>query len=69
MGLRLPGALTHFVSGVAETSTLCFALRHTPCIFTAVGRGATTQNRESRGGRAVPDGALLFCPNRNFSFP
>lgn len=53
-------------------SALCFALRKALFAFISAteGRtGTTMQNKESRGGRAVPDGAFFFWPNRNFSFP
>lgn len=58
---------------MAVVSTLCLALRSALFIFTSAkaGRrtGTTVQNRESRGGKTLPDGAFFFCPSRNLSFP
>lgn len=63
---------THLESIVTIMSALCFAFKNALFIFISVtegSTGATMQNKESRGGKAVPDGVFFFCPNRNFSFP
>lgn len=67
-------ACTHFASVAGAASGLCFARGNgnAPLVFISAtdGRtGTTMQNSESRGHRPVPDGAFLFCPNRNLSFP
>lgn len=63
---------THLVS-VREDSARCRVRRREPfALRSAVGggtTGTTTQNNESRGGRATPEGVFRFCPNRNLSFP